>query len=254
MKNKKISVITTTYSESAISNIINNITTQSYKNIEIIIVDSKKIFQENRKYYWIDNIFVNIFKPENVSGYYESLRFGLMQATGDFIVFNTRDCFFDDFNFFKLSVEAFIQKRKVDIVFGNTQIVSMFNFYVKKYKFKDIYTPEEFIAEWEKLRMIFVDYFDLNSFIFKKKILFEAEAFSSNYNDALSLDISTLLKSVLSSRYIYHLNIDASKKLISKLHKKEYNTKDLTQQIINHFAISFDIDLIASSSFSTFFL
>ena len=241
MENSKISVITTSYSIRNLNEIIENVKQQTYKNIEIIMVDDRNVINEQRDYFFSENIFVNIFKPEQRLGYYKSLKFGFMQATGDYILFNTKDCILEDINFFKKAIKKFKSYKDIDIVFGKTCIESPYKFQVKQHKFKEFYFPNEFIEEWEKLRMIFVDYFDLNSFIFKKRILFNAKAFSSNYENALSLDTSTLLKSVIVSKKIAYIDLFACKRFINNLTNKDYNTTDLTTQIIHHFAISFDV-------------
>ncbi len=241
MKNSKVSVITTTYSIFNIDEILRNIKEQSYENIEVIIVDTKNILTGKKDFFFNDNIFVNIFKPENNLGYYESLKFGLMQATGEYIVFNTLNSLLLYNDFFSDAIDLFKTDKNIDIIFGKTKISSNLGFKVKEYCFKDLYNPEEFITEWENLRMIFSDYFDLNGFVFKKRLLFKAEAFSSEYTNAISIDASTLIKAVIISNKIASLKNFVIEKTITKLNKRDFDTTDLTELVINHFAISFDI-------------
>ncbi len=241
MKNIKVSFVVTTFSNTEINELIKNISEQCYKNLEIIVVDCNNLLSEEKDFYFTNNIFVNIFKPKQITGYYEALKFGLMQATGELIAFITTDTCLCDRDFINRAVNKFCSDKNIDMVFGKTEISSSLGFSVKDYSFKDFYSSEEFLEEWEKLRMVFADYFDLSGFVFKKKLLFSAEAFSSNYVNALSLDASTLLKCAIISRKTAFIKTIAVKKKVKHPNKNSFNTKDLTEQITNHFAFSFDI-------------
>jgi len=83
----KISIITVTYNaENFIEKTINSIINQSYKNIELIIIDGEskddtlKIIKNYSQH-------INILVSEKDSGIYDAMNKGINLATGDFITF-----------------------------------------------------------------------------------------------------------------------------------------------------------------------
>ena len=118
----KVSVITISYNANkTIEKTLNSIASQSYSNIEHIIVDggSKDSTIE------ICNSFPHVSKiisePDN--GVYDAFNKGLNIATGDVIGFlNSDDIFYDD-NSVKEIVDAF-SKNNTDIVYGNLDYIN----------------------------------------------------------------------------------------------------------------------------------
>lgn len=118
----KITVITICFnSEDTIYNTLNSVVTQSFKNIEHIIVDggSKDNTLE------ICNSFSHISKiisePDN--GVYDAFNKGLNLATGDVVGFLNADDVFYDNNSVHDIVNAF-SKSNTDIVYGNLDYVN----------------------------------------------------------------------------------------------------------------------------------
>ncbi|MFC2097906.1 glycosyltransferase family 2 protein [Bacteroidota bacterium] len=116
-----VSIITVVYnSEKLIEKTINNIISQTYKNIEYIIIDGAskdKTLDIIRKYekqiaYWIS-------EPDN--GLYDAMNKGLNSATGDYVWFiNSGDLIFD-----KDTLKNVFENEKsfADIYYGETMNV-----------------------------------------------------------------------------------------------------------------------------------
>lgn len=133
---KKFSVIIPLYnSECSISKCVESIINQTYKNIEIIIVDdgstddSLKVCQEKYK----ENSRVKIYTKSN-EGVSSARNFGMKKASGDYILFIDADDYIE-----KQTIEEslkIIEKYDVDIL--------KFGFYreLGKYKKKYIFSSE----------------------------------------------------------------------------------------------------------------
>ncbi|TKZ29207.1 glycosyltransferase family 2 protein, partial [Brachyspira catarrhinii] len=100
--NMKISVIVPSYnSERYISRCLNSLINQTYKNLEIIIIDdystdnSCKIIEEFQKKY--NNII--FLKNEENKKTFETRRIGMEAATGDYIGFCDADDFHEPYSF-----------------------------------------------------------------------------------------------------------------------------------------------------------
>ena len=118
----KISIITISYNaESTIEKTLKSIESQSYDNIEHIIVDGGS--QDNTLE--ICNLFPHVFKilsePDN--GVYDAFNKGIKLATGDVIGFlNADDTFYNE-NSIQDIVDAF-SNNEADIVYGNLDYVN----------------------------------------------------------------------------------------------------------------------------------
>lgn len=114
----KISVITACLnSQDTIRFALNSILTQTYKDIEHIIVDggSKDATQELLKEYPYKN--KKVFVKNNMK-LYESLNFAIKKATGDYVIFLHSDDILDNKNTIKRIVNE-LKKFNSDIFFGN---------------------------------------------------------------------------------------------------------------------------------------
>ena len=118
----KVSVITISYNANkTIEKTLNSIASQSYSNIEHIIVDggSKDSTIE------ICNSFPHVSKiisePDN--GVYDAFNKGLKLATGNVVGFLNADDIFYDYNSVKEIVDAF-SKNNTDIVYGNLDYIN----------------------------------------------------------------------------------------------------------------------------------
>jgi glycosyltransferase involved in cell wall biosynthesis len=118
--NPKISIITVVFnSKNYIEDTIKNILSQTYKNIEYIIIDGKstdgtveiiKSYQEK--------ISVLISEPDK--GLYDAMNKGIKLATGDYILFiNSGDKLFDI-----TTIEQVFLKPNADVYYGDTVIIN----------------------------------------------------------------------------------------------------------------------------------
>ena len=118
----KISIITITFNaEATLNRTLNSVFTQSYKDIEHIIIDgnsSDKTLEICKSYSHISKI---ISEPDN--GVYDAFNKGLKLATGDVIGFLNADDIFYDNNSVKEIVNAF-SINETDIVYGNLNYIN----------------------------------------------------------------------------------------------------------------------------------
>lgn len=119
MKNIKFSIIVPVYNvESYLNNCLESLIKQTYKNIEILLIDdgssdqSPKICDEFSERY--ENIIV--FHKEN-GGLSEARNYGLKKASGDYILFVDSDDYISEdtcYNFLQI-----LKNSEADIVTGN---------------------------------------------------------------------------------------------------------------------------------------
>ena len=118
----KISIITIAFNaEATLANTLNSVFTQSYKNIEHIIIDGKS----NDKTLKICNDFPHISKiiSESDKGVYDAFNKGLRLATGEIVGFlNSDDVFYNE-NSVQEIVNAFLS-NEADIVYGDLNYIN----------------------------------------------------------------------------------------------------------------------------------
>ena len=118
--NPKISIITVVFnSKNYIEDTIKNILSQTYKNIEYIIIDGKSTdgTVEIIKTYQ-DEISVWVSEPDK--GLYDAMNKGIRLATGDYILFiNSGDKLFDI-----TTIEQVFSKPIADVYYGDTVIIN----------------------------------------------------------------------------------------------------------------------------------
>jgi len=117
MNKIKITVVTVVYNGSGIiEDTINNVTNQTYENIEYIVVDggSTDGTQEIIKKY---EGKISFWKSEPDKGIYDAMNKGILLATGDYVYFlNVGDKFYSD-----RTLENMInQSQYEDVIFGDT--------------------------------------------------------------------------------------------------------------------------------------
>jgi glycosyltransferase involved in cell wall biosynthesis len=118
----KITVITICFnSEDTIYNTLNSVVTQSFKNIEHIIVDGGSKDNTLEICNSFSHISRIISEPDN--GVYDAFNKGLNLATGDVVGFLNADDVFYDNNSVHDIVNAF-SKSNTDIVYGNLDYVN----------------------------------------------------------------------------------------------------------------------------------
>ena len=122
----KVSIITATYnSEATILDTIRSLESQTYKNIEYIIIDG--LSSDNTIELVSSNkvLFPRIFREPD-SGIYDALNKGIDHATGDIIGFLHSDDLFAYPNAIKDIVNKF-QETKTDAIYADLEYVSKSN-------------------------------------------------------------------------------------------------------------------------------
>lgn len=119
----KISIITVCYnSEATIRDTIESVLSQSYSNIEYIVVDGASkdgtmaIVNEYK-----DRIAKIVSEPDK--GIYDAMNKGLSFATGDVIGILNSDDYYETFNVIEGVVRCFEQSPNSDLVFGDVVFV-----------------------------------------------------------------------------------------------------------------------------------
>lgn len=123
MKNLKISIVTATWnSAKTLQDCINSISSQTYKNIEYIVVDGEstdgtlEIIQKNKSQ-------IDKFISGKDDGIYDALNKGFKLATGDVVgILHSDDFYYDDF-----VLDAVVEKfsdPSVDYVYGDIQMIN----------------------------------------------------------------------------------------------------------------------------------
>jgi glycosyltransferase involved in cell wall biosynthesis len=126
MKSFRISIITVTYNSCrTIADTINSVLSQTYPDIEYIVIDgassdgTKDIVTSFGK-----RISKFISEPDN--GIYDGINKGIRLATGDIVGILNSDDFFCNNTVMERVVESFME-NKIDAVIGDVQFVDMIN-------------------------------------------------------------------------------------------------------------------------------
>ena len=130
----KITIITVTLnSEKTIRDTLNSVLSQSYKNIEHIIIDGgsndetikilKRYPNKNKKIY--------IYKE---SGIYQAINYGIKKSNGDYIAILNSDDFYQSGDTIAKVVKAIDKNKNINIFFGNVIYFKALEYYnIKRY-------------------------------------------------------------------------------------------------------------------------
>jgi glycosyltransferase involved in cell wall biosynthesis len=115
----KVSIITPTYNQGEfVEDAIRSVVSQTYKNIEFIIIDNNSTDNTEeivRKYIGKHNIK---YIRENDSGQAEAINKGLDMSEGQIVCWLNSDDYFYDENVIAKVVNIFKGKKDIDIIFG----------------------------------------------------------------------------------------------------------------------------------------
>ena len=121
----KISIITVCYnSASTIRDTFESILSQTYSNIEYIVIDGKSTDETISIIKEYENKFNGkmIWVSEHDDGLYDAMNKGIKLATGDVVgILNSDDVYYDEYVLERIIKE--IQEKKTDTLYGNIQIV-----------------------------------------------------------------------------------------------------------------------------------
>ena len=125
----KISIITVTLnSEETIRDTLNSVISQTYKNIEHIIVDGGSNDGTNKilkKYKYNKS---KVFIKKNF-GIYKSINFGIKKSTGDYVCILNSDDIFQSNDIIKNLVKIFSRNKKINIFLGNVAYFKNSDYY-----------------------------------------------------------------------------------------------------------------------------
>ena len=177
MDNKLISIIIPSYNRKEfIGQAINSALKQSYKDIEIIIIDdgsSDGTFEFLNEQYK-NNSNIKIYRNEKNSGAGFSRKNGYKKSNGDYVVFMDDDDYYTNFDFFEQAVNILNKMENVSMV-SSSSVVE----YVKENKFEDsIMNIKGLIEKSEYLSEFQLKYMKSNSTfttVFRKSALNQAK-------------------------------------------------------------------------------
>ena len=207
----KISIITSTYnSEKTVKDTLNSILCQTYKDIEILIIDGKsndKTLDIVRHY---ERLFQGKLKyiSESDKGIYDAMNKGICMATGDVIgILNSDDLYMDN-KVLEDIANAFIQSN-VDSVYGNLIFVdeNNTNKVVRTWKGSQ-YNPNGFLKGWHPAHP---------TFYVRKKVYEKYGMFDISFN--VSADFELMLRFIekhkISNLYLDRTFVRMIKKIIT---------------------------------------
>ena len=197
MNNELISVIMPSYNRrDFICRAIDSILEQTYKDIEIIVIDDGStdgtIDLLKQKYKNISNLF--IYKNDKNSGAGFSRKVGYNKSKGDFFVFMDDDDYYTNFEFFDKAIKIFDKMDNVGFVSTSSKIE-----YVKENKIEDsimnvsgLIKKEEYLSEFQ------LKYMKSNSTfttVFRKRTLEDANFDKVNMVNDSSIYLRALISS-----------------------------------------------------------
>ena len=136
-----VSIITTSFnSASTIYDTIKSVNSQSYPNIEHILVDG--LSTDNTVHIFVDESqYKSHVVSEKDSGIYNAMNKGLKLAKGEIIfILNSDDVFYDS-NVVRDCVEFFDKYASTDLIYGSIQIVDK----IHLKRIKRVWNPGNFI-------------------------------------------------------------------------------------------------------------
>ncbi len=175
MKNKLISIVINCYNgEKYLSETLNSILNQKYKNYEVIFIDNCSVDSSEKIYKKIKDKRFRYFKIKKKVKLYEARNLALKKCKGDFITFIDTDDWWDK-NFLSSRKKFFNSPNTYGFCYSNC-----FHYFENKGKFKVFSNqklPSGFVLE-ELLKNYFVK---LGTIIIKKKLI-SILKFNPNYN------------------------------------------------------------------------
>lgn len=186
----KVSIITIVFNNrSCISSCINSVISQTYPNIEHIVIDGGSTDgTQNEIELFRDNLAFYVSEKDN--GLYDALNKGIQKATGDIIgILHSDDLFYETNTILKI-IDAF-QKSDADLVYANGQYVEKMN----PKRVKRIYSAKSF-----KKNSLRFGWIPLHTTIYVKREMFKLYGlYDTQY--AISSDYE------MSLRWFTNLNI-----------------------------------------------
>lgn len=225
---------------------INSVLDQSYKNIEIIIVDdaSKDGTEEYVKQKYENNSNIKYYKNDVNMGAGASRKRGLSYAQGDYLIFMDDDDYYIDYRFFESAIKILLSNDKISFV-SSSSIIEYVN---ENRREKSIMNIEGEINNAEYLSSFQQKYMKSNSTfttIFRKSSLQKADIKevemlndSTIYLRALLTGNAYVLKTISGIYRVHSNNISTNLKvefIIQNLDEKYKVYQEIKKRkLLNH--------------------
>jgi glycosyltransferase involved in cell wall biosynthesis len=172
----KISIITVTFDcIETIENTIKSTLNQTYKNVEYIIIDggsSDGTVDVIKKYE--DYIFLWMSEPDR--GIYDAMNKGIVNATGDYILFlNSGDLFYS----VEVLANIFSHHRNSDVIYGDTLVID-------NVSDKKVIRAADLKSDWKSIPYCHQSVF-VKTKVLKKKLFNISYNVASDYNQYFQL-------------------------------------------------------------------
>ena len=133
----KVSIITACYnSEKTIKDTIDSVLSQTYKDIEYIIIDGNSTDKTKEIVLSYSNHIKFISEPDN--GIYDAINIGIKISNGDIVGILNSDDFFPNINVVNKIVTSFLTDyNNIDLIFGDISFVNNNNKIIRHYSAKN---------------------------------------------------------------------------------------------------------------------
>ena len=199
----KVSIITVCYNaEKTIEKTINSVLSQSYKNIEFIIIDGNSKDNTMKIVSRYKDSIAKIIS-ENDNGIYDAMNKGINIATGEIIgILNADDTYFDK-NVVKRKILVFKDNEKVSGCYSNLIYVTNFNNKIIRKWNSEVFSINKIKYGWT---------IPHPTLFLKKKVYENYGMYDQNYGNAA--DYEYILKISLNKKiYLKHIDFFSVKML-----------------------------------------
>ena len=215
----KISIITVTLnSESTIRDTLNSVLSQSYKNIEHIVVDGGSIDGTKKILKKYPNKNKKIYSYKN-SGIYSAINYGIKKSSGDYITILNSDDFYNSNTTIQNVVKEIKKNKDIKIFFGSIVYFKNNEFY----KILRFYSPYKFQRS-QMLNGIMPPH---PATFVKKEIYQENNLYNKNFK--IASDFEFFLRII----YIKKIKFKIIKLLITRMRLGGISSKNIFSYIIS---------------------
>lgn len=239
-----ISIIIPTFnSKQYISQAIQSILNQSYKDYEIIVVDdgsTDNTYEELRKY----KEYIEYYYKENV-GVASARNFGILKSKGDYICFLDADDLYKE-NKLERQLRFLIDNPNIDIVYNDIEVVDERLNYINTLRSEGVYNKREDFLSMMLVRQIIPG---PASIMVRRKCIEDGILYNDAYSNAEDYDFTLRLAErftygyIPESLYVYRRHTQN----LTNNHKIQSNNEI---EIIKKLGIENIKNIILNSSFS----
>lgn len=190
-----LSVITVVYNcERSIEQTLLSVLNQSYPNIEYIVIDGNST-DKTMDILKLYNDKIDYLRSEPDNGIYDAMNKGIINATGDYVIFmNSGDLFFEENICEKIAQE--ILKKNPDIIYGNTIAI-------------DVENNNEIIIKPKKIKQLYRGMIFCHQAAFIKLSLLKAYPFNTEYK--IVADYDQIISLYKKNKLFYYMPLTVAK-------------------------------------------